>query len=69
MWVAAGVGFLGGGFSFLVSFFPLDQLPVGSPVLYVTLVIVGTVVFCGIPLILHAIRRPSRAKKDAQPGE
>ncbi|MFI5022751.1 MAG: amino acid permease [Alphaproteobacteria bacterium] len=69
MWVAAGVGLLGVVFSFLVSFFPPDQLPVGSPVLYVTLVIVGTVVFCGIPLILHAIRRPSWAKKDVQPGE
>jgi hypothetical protein len=34
-------------------------LPVGSPVLYVTLVIVGTAVFCGIPLILHAMRRPN----------
>jgi glutamate:GABA antiporter len=69
MWVAADVGLLGMVFSFLVSFFPPDQLPVGSPVLYVTLVIVGTVVFCGIPLILHAIRRPSWAKKDVQPGE
>jgi amino acid transporter len=57
MWLTAGVGFVGVLFSFLVAFFPPDQLPVGSPVLYVTLVIVGTVVFCGIPLILHEIRR------------
>jgi hypothetical protein len=35
---------------------------VGSPVLYVTLVIVGTVLFCGIPLVLHAIRQPNWAQ-------
>jgi len=68
MWLIAGVGFVGVLFSFLVAFFPPDQLPVGSPILYVTLVIVGTVVFCGIPLILHAIRRPNWAK-DVQPGK
>ena len=54
-------------FSSLVAFFPPDQLPVGSLVLYVTLVIVGTVVFCGIPLILHGIRRPNWVR-DVQTG-
>ena len=68
MWLVAGVGFVGVLFSFLVAFFPPDQLPVGSPVVYVILVIIGTVVFCGIPLILHAIRRPNWAK-DVQPGK
>src|SRR5208282_4932703 len=58
MWIAAGVGFVGVLFSFLVSFFPPDQLPVGSPAVYVSLVIGGTVVFCGIPLIIHHLRRP-----------
>ena len=67
MWLAAGVGFVGVLFSFLVAFFPPGQLPVGSPVLYVTLVIVGTVVFCGIPLVLHAIRQPNWAA-DAKPA-
>jgi len=70
MWLAAGIGFLGVLFSFLVAFFPPAQLPVGSPVLYVTLVIVGTVVFCGVPLVLHAIRRPDWVKDAAvQPAE
>jgi hypothetical protein len=68
MWLTAGVGFVGVLFSFLVAFFPPDQLPVGSPVLYVTLVIVGTVVFCGIPLILHEIRRRDWVG-DLQPAE
>jgi glutamate:GABA antiporter len=62
MWLTAGVGFLGVLFSFLVAFFPPAQLPVGSPVLYVTLVVLGTVIFCGVPLILHAMRQPNWSK-------
>jgi amino acid transporter len=68
MWLTAGVGFLGVLFSFVVAFFPPDQLPVGSPVLYVTLVTAGTVLFCGIPLLLHAIRQPNWIK-GLQPAE
>jgi amino acid transporter len=58
MWIIAGVGFAGVLFSFLVAFFPPDQLPVGSPALYVGLVLVGTLAFCGIPLLMHSLRRP-----------
>lgn len=67
MWLVACVGLVGVGFSFLVAFFPPDQLTVGSPTLYVTLVVVGTVVFCGIPLLLHALRRPNWVKADPGP--
>jgi hypothetical protein len=44
-------------FSFIVSFFPPDQLPVGSPALYVGPVVLGIVLFGGIPLIIHHVRR------------
>jgi putative glutamate/gamma-aminobutyrate antiporter len=57
MWVTAGVGLVGVIFSFIVSFFPPDQLPVGSPALYVGLVVLGIVLFGGIPLIIHHVRR------------
>jgi len=30
-------------------------------------VVVGTVVFCGIPLLLHALRRPNWVKADPGP--
>ncbi|MBC7413310.1 MAG: amino acid permease [Herminiimonas sp.] len=56
-WLVVGVGFAGVLFSFIVAFFPPDQLPVGSPVLYVTLVMAGTVLFCGIPLLMHGRQR------------
>lgn len=57
MWLAAGIGFAGVFFSFVVSFFPPDQLPVGSPALYVGLVVFGIVLFAGIPMIIHHYRR------------
>ena len=60
MWAIAGVGFLGVAFSFIVGFFPPTQLPVGSPTLYVGLVIGGTVVFTGLPLLIGALKRSSR---------
>jgi len=46
-----------------------SQLPVVSPALYVTLVAVGTVVFCGIPLLRHFLRRPGWVKADPEPGK
>jgi glutamate:GABA antiporter len=63
MWLAAGIGFVGVVFSFLVAFFPPDQLPMGSPGLYVTLVIVGTSVFCAVPLVIHGVRRAQWVRK------
>lgn len=58
MWIVAGIGFLGVLFSFLIAFVPPDQLPVGSSTFYVAVVLIGTIVFCGIPLIIHQVRRP-----------
>jgi putative glutamate/gamma-aminobutyrate antiporter len=59
MWCIAGVGFAGVAFSFLVGFFPPTQLPVGSPALYVWLVVGGTVVFTGVPLLIGMLKRSS----------
>ena len=59
MWCIAGVGFAGVLFSFIVGFFPPTQLPVGSPALYVGLVVAGTAVFTGLPLLIGMLKRPS----------
>ena len=53
MWAVAGIGFVGVLFSFMVAFFPPDQLPIGSPALYTGLVLVGTLVFCAVPLLMR----------------
>jgi amino acid transporter len=59
MWTIAGVGFAGVAFAFVVSFFPPSQLPVGSPSLYVGLVVAGTLLFTGLPLVIGMLRQPS----------
>jgi putative glutamate/gamma-aminobutyrate antiporter len=59
MWCIAGVGFAGVAFAFLVGFFPPTQLPVGSPALYVGLVVAGTVVFTGLPLLIGMLKQSS----------
>lgn len=62
MWIIAGIGFLAVLFSFAVTFFPPSQLPVGSPAFYTGLVIVGTVVFLGIPFIISYVMDRKRKK-------
>lgn len=57
MWVAVVVGFVGVAFAFVVSFFPPTLLPIGTPTLYVSLVVAGTVVLGGLPLILYQTRQ------------
>jgi len=59
MWCIAGVGFAGVAFAFLVGFFPPTELPVGSPTLYVWLVVAGTVVFTGLPLLIGMVKQSS----------
>lgn len=52
MWVIGGIGFLAVLFAFIVSFFPPSQLPVGSPLEYVGLVLGGTILFTGLPFLM-----------------
>jgi amino acid transporter len=59
MWIVSGIGFVGVAFSFMLSFVPPAQLPVGNPSLYVTLVTAGAVVFTAIPFVIHMYRKPS----------
>ena len=59
MWCIAGLGFAGVAFAFLVGFFPPTQLPVGSPTLYVGLVVAGTVLFTGLPLLIGMLKQAS----------
>jgi len=58
MCVVAGIGLLGVSFALLVGFFPPTNLQVGNPVLYVALVAAGMVVFIGLPLLIHAFKKP-----------
>ena len=63
MLLVAGVGFFGVAFAFVTSFFPPAQLPIGSPATYVAIVAGGFVLFTGLPILIHALKRPSWAKE------
>lgn len=65
MWLIGGVGFLAVLFSFVVTFFPPSQLPVGSPAMYTWLVVTGTVVFLSIPFIISFAMDRRNARKSA----
>jgi len=58
MCALAGTGLVGVCFALLVGFFPPSNLPVGNPVLYVGLVASGMIVFIGLPLLIHAFKKP-----------
>ncbi len=66
MWVVAGLGLLGSLLAFCFSFIPPSQIPVGSPAMYVGVLLIGAVIFVGIPLIIYACRRPSWADPEAK---
>jgi amino acid transporter len=67
MWLVAGVGFAGVVFAFIVGFFPPSQLPVGSPTLYVGLVVGGTILFTGLPLLISSFKQASWRASAAAP--
>ena len=64
MWIFAGLGFVGSVIAFVLSFVPPGQISVGSPTLYVGMLIGGTVIAVIIPFIIYAVRQPSWVMKD-----
>ncbi len=66
MWLVGGLGLLGSLAAFILSFVPPGQIPVGSPAIYVGILIAGTLVFAGIPFIIYALRRPEWADAKAR---
>ena len=69
MWVVAGVGLIGSLLAFVFSFIPPGQIEVGSPALYVTLLVFGTLIFFFFSFIIYAVRQPEwkRADVDFEP--
>ncbi len=66
MWVVGGLGLIGSMAAFVLSFVPPSQIPVGSPLVYVGILVVGTVLFAGIPFLIYAMRRPEWADAKAR---
>jgi len=58
MCIVAGVGLIGVIFSLVVGFFPPSNLPIGNPKFYVGIVTAGMIIFIGLPVIIHALKKP-----------
>jgi putative glutamate/gamma-aminobutyrate antiporter len=58
IWLVCLIGLSAVLYAFIIGFFPPSQLQVGTPALYVGLVIGGLVVFTAIPLIINAFKKP-----------
>lgn len=58
MCVIAGLGLIGVIFSLVVGFFPPSNLPIGNPAFYVIIVTAGMIIFIGLPMIIHAFKKP-----------
>ncbi len=69
MWIVGGVGLLGSALVFVLSLIPPNQIPVGSPWLYVLILVAGVALFGGLPLLIYARRRATWVdeKSDFEP--
>lgn len=62
MLIIAGTGMIAVIFAFLISFVPPEQLEVGTPILYSSLVLFGLVLFCGSAFIINSYKKTSWIK-------
>ncbi len=59
MWLISGVGFIGSLTAFIFSFFPPNQISMGSNAIWFTVLIAGTVIFVALPFIILKFKKPS----------
>lgn len=64
VWVIAGAGFLASFVAYVFSFIPPEQINVGSPVLYVVILVVLALVFYAIPNIIFQVKKPTWKSND-----
>ncbi|WP_230660929.1 putative glutamine/gamma-aminobutyrate antiporter GadC [Psychrobacter sp. I-STPA10] len=57
MWIVGGAGFAGSLLAFVFSFIPPSQIKVGSPEMYVGILVGLTVFFVVIPFIIYAMKK------------
>ena len=66
MWIIGGAGFAGSSIALIFSFIPPDQIKVGSPQMYVGLLIVLMIIFCAIPFIIYHNKKDHWKDEDAE---
>lgn len=65
MWIIGGAGMIGSIIAFVFSFIPPGQISVGSPTLYVEILVGGTIFFVIIPFLIFMARKPEWRDKDS----
>jgi putative glutamate/gamma-aminobutyrate antiporter len=63
IWLVAGLGLVGSIATFLIGFFPPDQIQTGNQVFYVSFLFLSIVVACLAPSIILLFKKPSWTKK------
>ncbi|CAE6930357.1 COG0531 Amino acid transporters [Vibrio sp. B1REV9] len=58
MWIIGGLGFIGSLIAFLFSFIPPAQVAVGSPTMFVSILVVLAAIFVAIPFLIFRARKP-----------
>lgn len=60
MWIIAGIGILASSFAIVIGFFPPSQIPTGDIFFYEAFLIIGTIVFCGLPFLIYEIEHRNK---------
>jgi putative glutamate/gamma-aminobutyrate antiporter len=66
MWLLGGLGFCGSLLAFVLSFIPPSQIATGSTAVWFGVLIIGAVIFVGIPFIIYGMRKPTWKAPDAE---
>ena len=64
VWLLGGAGFLAALLAFCLSFVPPDQISIGSPTLYVAILVGAALVLYAVPNVLYGLRKPSWNRRD-----
>lgn len=58
-WFVTLLGVIGAGAAMILSFFPPGQISTGNPIVYIGILLVGTIILFSIPFIVYAKRKAS----------
>ena len=63
MWIVSIMGLIGSSFGFIIGFFPPSQLDTGKFIIFESILVGGTLLFCGLPILIYNARKPGWYKK------
>lgn len=64
-WIVTILGMSSALLALVLSYLPPSQISTGSPVVYISILILGVAIFVALPLVVYARRKPSWRNPDA----